>query len=660
MQENCKIFRILFAVTVLVSLTVGISTAATVIQDITYQGLLTDSGGNPLTGTYGITFNLYDVDYGGSPLATSVQHVLCTNGQFTTPVTFDPSLFDGRALWLGITVDADPEMTPRQEIRPVPYAMSLRPGAVISDSTSGWLIMAQNTGTGPALIGQSWDGEGVFGRGKSGGAFTTNGEGTETDTRIGVNVSTEYAYNPGIIVSTSGQFSNGVRVSTSGYGSNALYSATAGETSYGTVATTSGRYSDAIRASTSADDSTGVYIRTYGSRSPGISATTSNPHSDGIFTSTSGIDSDGIDTSTSNDGSHGVRATTYGTRSQGIYTSTYGSESNGIESRTAGEYSGGVFVETSGYSSPGVFVSTSNITSRGVSVLTTGYQSHGVASETFGSASVGLLAGTYSNNSEGVVAYTNGKDSNGVVVTTIGNNSNGVVISTFGIGSHGMDIQTAGTESWGLNVTSHQGLGINVNTHSTNMWYPAISARNNGQGMGIHALSHNFDGIYAETERSDMKWGVYSPDYIGSEAGVQTAPHDLAEYMPVSEEVTPGTVLVIAEGGVFEPCTAEYDTHVAGIVSTAAGFTLGMNESGNTGEVQVALAGRVPCKVDASKGAIRGGDLLTTSSLPGYAMKAEPVDVGGLEIYRPGTVLGKAMGTLESGTGTIEVLVTLQ
>jgi hypothetical protein len=41
-------------------------------------------------------------------------------------------------------------------------------------------------------------------------------------------------------------------------------------------------------------------------------------------------------------------------------------------------------------------------------------------------------------------------------------------------------------------------------------------------------------------------------------------------------------------------------------------------------------------------------------------MKAQPVNIGGLEIYRPGTTLGKAMGTLESGTGVIDVLVTLQ
>jgi hypothetical protein len=41
-------------------------------------------------------------------------------------------------------------------------------------------------------------------------------------------------------------------------------------------------------------------------------------------------------------------------------------------------------------------------------------------------------------------------------------------------------------------------------------------------------------------------------------------------------------------------------------------------------------------------------------------MKAEPIEVSGRTFYPSGIVLGKAMGTLESGTGTIEVLVTLQ
>ena len=102
-------------------------TAAPVTQSMTYQGKLTDAAGNPLTGTYTMTFRLYGVASGGSALDTMIQDVSVNKGLFTIPLTFDTSFFDGSALWLGVKVGADAEMTPRQELRPVPYALSLRP-----------------------------------------------------------------------------------------------------------------------------------------------------------------------------------------------------------------------------------------------------------------------------------------------------------------------------------------------------------------------------------------------------------------------------------------------------------------------------------------------------------------------------------------------------
>ncbi len=118
--------------------------------------------------------------------------------------------------------------------------------------------------------------------------------------------------------------------------------------------------------------------------------------------------------------------------------------------------------------------------------------------------------------------------------------------------------------------------------------------------------------------------------------------------------------MVIGDDGKLQPSTTSNDTKVAGIVSTSPGVTLGTNNNGNPGEQIIAVAGRVPRKVDASYGAIHPGDVLTTSPTSGYAMKAKPVTIDGVEIYRPSTILGKAMGTLESGIGTIEVIVTLQ
>ena len=65
-------------------------------------------------------------------------------------------------------------------------------------------------------------------------------------------------------------------------------------------------------------------------------------------------------------------------------------------------------------------------------------------------------------------------------------------------------------------------------------------------------------------------------------------------------------------------------------------------------------------RVDASYGAIAIGDLLVTSATPGHAMRSEPLNIGGVEIHRPGTLVGKALEPLGTGQGEILVLLGLQ
>jgi hypothetical protein len=86
-----------------------------------------------------------------------------------------------------------------------------------------------------------------------------------------------------------------------------------------------------------------------------------------------------------------------------------------------------------------------------------------------------------------------------------------------------------------------------------------------------------------------------------------------------------------------------------------------VTSAGTGGYVSVVTLGSFKMvKVDATLGAIQTGDLLTTSTTPGYAMKAAPVVVNGVEIYRTGTILGKALEPLDKGTGVIKVFVTLR
>jgi hypothetical protein len=136
---------------------------------------------------------------------------------------------------------------------------------------------------------------------------------------------------------------------------------------------------------------------------------------------------------------------------------------------------------------------------------------------------------------------------------------------------------------------------------------------------------------------------------------------DYAESVDVTGErgqYGPGDVMTIDPDhpGNFLKATERYSTLIAGVYSTKPGFT-GRRQPASKpkdGEVPMAMVGIVPTKVSAENGPIHTGDLLVTSSTPGHAMK------GTDRSMLAGAVVGKALGSLDSGTGVIEVLISLQ
>jgi len=134
---------------------------------------------------------------------------------------------------------------------------------------------------------------------------------------------------------------------------------------------------------------------------------------------------------------------------------------------------------------------------------------------------------------------------------------------------------------------------------------------------------------------------------------------DVAEWVPSFEQLAAGTVAVLdsTKSNQVTSSTTAYDTRVAGVISAQPGITLGEKSDS---KVLVATTGRVRVKVDASRGPIAIGDLLVTSDVPGFAMKSEAVNLGGVQIHRPGTIIGKALEPLEKGKGEILALLSLQ
>jgi hypothetical protein len=135
---------------------------------------------------------------------------------------------------------------------------------------------------------------------------------------------------------------------------------------------------------------------------------------------------------------------------------------------------------------------------------------------------------------------------------------------------------------------------------------------------------------------------------------------DCAEQFDVkqsSENVEPGTVVVIDRSGALRESLEAYDKKVVGVVSGAGGLRPAIildNREANESRVPVALVGKVYCKVDAFHSPIEVGDLLTTSTTPGHAMKV-------MEPERAiGSVIGKALGPCDGGFGLIPILISLR
>jgi len=104
------------------------SALAAVPTTITHQGRLYNTEGVAIDGTLEVRFAIYDAEGADTPIWTELHTITFEDGYFSTElgslVPFeDEDVFDGSVRYLGISVGADPEMTPRARVASVPYAM---------------------------------------------------------------------------------------------------------------------------------------------------------------------------------------------------------------------------------------------------------------------------------------------------------------------------------------------------------------------------------------------------------------------------------------------------------------------------------------------------------------------------------------------------------
>jgi len=203
-MQSLRAMTLLFALT-LCSLSTLVAQSP---RTISYQGVLTDSLGNPNPdGTYAMTFRLYGAGIGGSALWSETKSLQLKGGLFSTSLgdtnPFPGSLQFDAQYWLSVQVGSNPESSPRMALTSVPYSIvsekadtariagsvaansitnaSIAPNAVTSAKIQDGTLQLVDIGQNGAATGQviKWNGStwtaGNDSGGSGGGYWQPNG-----------------------------------------------------------------------------------------------------------------------------------------------------------------------------------------------------------------------------------------------------------------------------------------------------------------------------------------------------------------------------------------------------------------------------------------------------------------------------------------------------
>jgi len=595
-----------------------LSTAHAQGTAFTYQGRLNNTG-NPANGLYDIRAGLYASGSGGALISALYTNsaVPVSNGLFTITLDFG-SLFDGTPYWLQIGVRTNgggasfTPLSPRQELTPTPYAIFAE-GANAA-GLSGTVPLAQLPGV-----------------------VLTNNEPSVTLSNVTVSGNLSLPLPANIAAGGSSFFladNNGNFFAGPGAGNLTL---TGG---LNTGVGLSALFGDTTGSHNTAEGAGALQLNTTGSYNAGFGLNALFYNTTGSYNTANGAFALLYNTTASNNTANGAFAlsayfmpnylTAGGNTADGAYALF--SDETGYNNTAVGYQA--LYSLTAGYDNVGIGVDAFQVN--------TGYQN----------TAVGTYAFQHTTNGNGNIGLGYGAGAN----LAAGNNN-------IYIGNEGHTAESGITR-----------IGLNGTQTAT---YLAGSATVEGEYLVVNGLTPAYcylgdDGSGRDVQIGSQKPGVTAVSCYNSADKAYMHLYcssitikggsDLAEPFKISSgngEVPEGSVVVIDEQnpGHLKMSDQGYDTHVAGVISGANGINPGiqMQQQGLLeGGKNVALTGRVYVQADSSNGAIKPGDLLTTSTIPGHAMKVTD------HAKAAGAVLGKAMTGLSEGQGMVLVLVTLQ
>ncbi len=598
----------------------------------TYQGQL-KSGGVPVEGQADLSFRLYDAATGGTLIDTvGKSFVDVVDGLFTVELDFGPAAFDGNARWLEIRAEFPSgegnwaTLSPRQPVRPAPYALHALNGAESLWSASGANIFF-NTGrvgvgtSSPLYTLQVVDDDSTAVGGECQGEGTRGYLGHEW---AGVVGESTFANGYGGWFEGRGYFSDRVGIGTSNPAAKLHIGGSAGVDGImfpdGTLQTTASGGGESLWSQSGSN----VYY-TAGNVGIGTSSPTESLHVSGDARM-----DDNVGIGASPDVEASLRADANGT----LY---------GIKAQTA----------LSAYAAMAALATSTSGSARGIIATSSAPSGYGV--EALGKVA-GVLGSCTQSGGAGVKGTSSSTSGYGGHFVNTSSDGTALYVESAGAGTGDATLQVHNTQP---------NTGIAAYITSVGSW-STVHARNEGTGEVLWLSRDNADGEFIVAYNEYTGGRVFSVDHDGwTKVSVLeiTGGADLSEQFDVASEgvdVEPGMVVAIdAENpGKLVVADRPYDCTVAGVVSGAGGvkpgMLMGQNGTMADGKHPIALTGRVWTLCDASNGAIRPGDLLTTSNVPGHAMKVTD------RARAQGAMIGKAMTSLSEGTGLVLVLVSLQ
>ena len=214
--------------------------------------------------------------------------------------------------------------------------------------------------------------------------------------------------------------------------------------------------------------------------------------------------------------------------------------------------------------------------------------------------------------------------------------TNTATSSTASINKFGMYISSTGT--WNGSSANNYGLYIAAPTGGTNNYGLIVAGGNVGIGIANPSTALYVVGTITAQ-------GATNTDTLGANASTDS--HDLAEAVSSVNEhnLEPGDVVSIdlEVSQAVVKSRLPYDPILLGVISSKPAIQIGASD----GNHYIALAGRVAVKVIDENGPILRGDYVTSSSRPGYAMKAT----------KKGRVLGVSLGELKDKEGKVVIYV---